>query len=159
MIRCRSCGMAFKYPLRLSMTTIAALVALDGSPNGMSELARRKLGRIDLLNRHRAGFEVFLQVDAEARGARQQDLRGLVKDKHGGVLPALGRRGDKLRRQRRLAGAGRADHERARTAFQAAADQDVQFGQIAGQLRHIGRTAVLAGDQARKDLRPPLRMT
>ena len=61
--------------------------------------------------------------------------------------------GRELRRERRLAGAGRADDERARAVLEAAAEQRVERGDAARQLRAAGRRlAVLGGDEAREDL-------
>ena len=128
---------------------------LDGPADGVGELARRQLGRVDLLHGHAPGVDVLPQVDPQAGGAGQQRVEALVEDEQRRVLAALGRRRHELRGQRRLAGPGRADDQRAGAALDAAAEQGVQLGDAAGELFHDWGRAVLAGDQARKDLDAP----
>ena len=86
--------------------------------------------------------------------ARQQRVEALVEDEQRRALAARGRRRHELGGERRLAGPGRADDQRAGAPLEAAAEQRVQLGDAAGELLHRRRRAVLAGDQPRKDLEP-----
>ena len=66
--------------------------------------------------------------------------------------PRVGGRDRELRGQRRLAGAGGADDQRAGALLDAAAEQRVELGDAARQLGARRRLPVLGGDQARKHL-------
>jgi hypothetical protein len=60
---------------------------IHGAADGMSELSRRKLGRIDLLNRNASLVEVFPQVDSKPAGPAQQGAGGSSKMNKAALLP------------------------------------------------------------------------
>ena len=87
--------------------------------------------------------------------ARVSSVAGaLVEDEHRRALPARGRRGDELGRERGLAGAGGADDERARALLEPAAEQLVELGNLARQLLARQHLPVLRRDQAREHVQP-----
>ena len=110
-----------------------ACAALHGRHDRVRELARRQLGRVHLLHRDSPFAQMRAHVDAESVGAAEHRVHALVEDEHRGLLAARGGGRDELRRQRRLAGAGRAHDERARSSLDAAAQQRVDLGHAAGQ--------------------------
>ena len=122
----------------------------------MDELARRQLGGIDLLERDLAARRRARRRSMPSSSQRdEQRLRALVEDEHRGALAARGRGRGELRRQRRLAGAGGADDQRARALFDAAAEQRVELGDAARQLARASDVLpVLGRDQPREDLEP-----
>ncbi len=130
-------------------------LTLDGAADGVRELARRQLGRVHLLDRHRACVPMLPQVDTQTGTAGQQGVDALVENEQGSLLPLLGRRHHKLRGQRRLSGSGRADDQGAGAVLEAPAEQGVQLGDAAGQLFCDRRQAMLARDEPRKDVDSP----
>jgi hypothetical protein len=106
---------------------------------------------IHLPHGHRAVVGVLAQVDAQPVHAREEGVLALVEDEHRRALaPSRGGR-DELGCQRGLAGAGRADDERARAALEPAAQEVVHRVDAAGEFLLVEVGAVFGRDKPRVD--------
>ena len=88
----------------------------------------------------------------EPLGALEQQAQFLVEDEHRGAFAALDRLDGEGQRQQRLAGAGRAQDERARSALDAAAEQRVELRQSCSEVSIALELALVLGrNEPRED--------
>ena len=109
------------------------LVLVDPPADAMGELARRQFGGVDLLDEQLAAALHRLEIDAESLHARKQQAEFLVEHEQRRLLATRDGGDDEHDRDQRFAGAGRTEHQRARTGFDAAAQQLVELGDAARQ--------------------------
>ena len=103
------------------------------------------------------GFDLLLEVDAEAAAAREQRVGALVEDEDDRLLAAPGRRDAELRGDGRLAGAGAADDQRAGAFLDAAAEQRVELADApTASLSQLPRPRCSAATSRGNTARPPL---
>ena len=134
-----------RHSIQIAVETVddqdAGLVALDGIAHERGELAWLELRRIDLPHQDLPLVGELLQRHPQRRGAIEETGQALLEDEHGRLLAALRRPDRVLRRERRLAGAGRTHDQRARTAVDAAAEHFVER-------RHAARHRILIDESA-----------
>ena len=109
------------------MTTILTPSLLDGLADQVRELARRQLRGIDLDDLDQCRLRRCASRSMPRPAQRVNSvLRALVEHEDDRLLAALGGRDAELRGDRRLAGAGAADDQRAGAFLDAAAQQRVE---------------------------------
>src|SRR5688572_12160353 len=128
------------------------LVAFDGLANGVRQLTRRELRRIDLSEVDEPALSGGRDVDAETSGPGDQRDRTFIEDVECRFLSAPGGRGSELQRERRFSSAGRPDDQRAGPLLEAATEQRIDLGNAAFHSEASGRGTVLGGNQTRIDL-------
>src|SRR5262249_31725094 len=132
------------------------VLAIDAGAYAVGELARRELGSVHLLDEQLVGFAQCLEIEPQRFRAPEQQSELLVEDEQRRPVTAIDRRGDVVEDQQRLAPARRAEHERARSGRDPAAEQEIELGDAAGQ-RRTGKTRSMAGGhQAWKHRDPTL---
>src|SRR3954471_21026210 len=124
---------------------------LDRAADVEGELARRQLGGIDLADRDAPLLDLTAQGEAEPLGPADPVVRELVERIDGGVVAALRGRRDVLRRQGRLADAGRPEEHGAGPPVEAAAEHGVQLRKAARDRPGLELVGVRCRHQPRED--------
>src|SRR3954447_25742982 len=104
---------------------------LDRAADVVGELSRRELGRVHPADRDPAFLEVAAEAETQPLGPADPGIRRFVEGIDHSALPSARRRRDVLRRQGRLADAGRAEEHDAGPAVDAAAQHGVQLRKTA----------------------------
>src|SRR5665213_646621 len=126
-------------------------VLLDALAHEGSELARRHLGRIYLLDAQEPRGHALVEGQADRARAGHYGAASLIERENDGTLFALGR-GDRIgERQGRFADAGRADEQDVGAALQPAAQHLVQGDVTTGGELPVETAMVFRRDQARED--------
>ena len=111
----------------------AGVALLHGLADSGDELPGRELGGIDLLDQEPTSVRERLHVEADAFRAAEIGADAFVEDEDGGLLPARHGLVNEMRRQQRLAGAGRPHDQRRRPPRETAAHQRIERGHAARQ--------------------------
>ena len=108
------------------------MIFIDPLADAVGEFAGRQLGGIDLLDEEVAAALHFLQIDAEALHAREQQAEFFVEHEQRRLFAARDRGDDEDDGGEGFAGARGAQNQRARSGLDAAAEQLVKLGDAAG---------------------------